>query len=40
MELENDYMILNKNDNRKNHNPNSSLLIGNLKNSDIIKVRK
>lgn len=28
------------NKNRKNHNPNSSLLIGNLKNSDIIKVRK
>lgn len=40
MELENDYMILNKNDNRKDYNPNSSLLIGNLKNSDIIKVRK
>lgn len=28
------------NQNRKNHNPNSSLLIGNLKNSDIIKLRK
>lgn len=28
------------NENRKNHNPTSSLLIGNLKDSDIIKVRK
>ncbi len=27
-------------DNRKNHNPNSSLLIGELKRGDIIKERK